>query len=254
MGYLEAFIYGAVQGLTEYLPISSSAHLILLPHFLGTPDPGLTFDVFLHFGTLFSTLVYFRKDWWNLFHPGRVQKREISLQHLVIGTIPALIAGFLLNDLAETVFRDVAVLVWTLSLGGVALYLFDYFGKKSKTLKKFTLRDALWVGILQCFALIPGVSRSGSTMIGGLIRGLNRESAARFSFLLSAPVTGAAVVYKMKDLDLLLQSDVSSLSLVIAMVSSFLFGCIAIGGMLRMLRKLSYLSFGLYRIALAMIV
>ncbi len=254
MGFFEAFLYGAVQGITEYLPISSSAHLILLPHFLNREDPGLTFDVFLHLGTLFSTLYYFRRDWWILFDPRKKSQREIPLHFLVWATVPALFAGYLLHDLAETVFRDVSVLVWTLSLGGIALYLFDHFGKRNLSMKKMKFKDALWIGVIQCLALIPGVSRSGSTMIGGLIRGFNRESAARFSFLLSAPITGAAVIYKMKDYELLLNSEIGMVPLVIAGLSSFVFGCLAIGGILKLLKRLSFFSFGVYRVLLALVV
>jgi len=258
MNYLDAFLYGAIQGITEYLPISSSAHLILLPRFFNLKDPGLTFDVLLHFGTMMATIIYFWRDWMDVAYsvPGLNKYRKgntagVSWKLITVATIPALIVGAGLNDWVETVFRSNGVVATTLVMGGVLLFLADYFAVRNKNLKVATVVDALWVGIAQCFALVPGVSRSGATMIGGRLLGFTRQDAARFSFLISAPVTAAAVVYEMRNWDKLFTTEWEIGPLLFAGFSAFLFGCLAIGGLLRLLRRFGYLSFAVYRIILA---
>jgi undecaprenyl-diphosphatase len=256
MTYLEALLYGAVQGITEYLPISSSAHLILLPKFMGTRDPGLAFDVFLHLGTLAATLAYFWREWRQVFvtlpfigrppHSGGVSWKPIAL-----ATLPALLAGAILHGWVETVFRGETVIMVTLVLGGVLLYASDRFARGDRAIEGLSLKDALWIGIAQCFALVPGISRSGSTITGGRILGFDRATAARFSFLISAPVTGAAIVFEMRKWPELVNGPVGWDALLLAGVSSFVFGCIAIGGLMRMLKRFGYLSFAVYRIGLA---
>lgn len=248
MSLFEAILYGAVQGITEYLPVSSSAHLILLPHFLGTADPGLAFDVFLHLGTLLATLTYFRRDWWS------IARGETPWKPIAVATIPALAMGALLHKHVETVFRGPAVLVATLSLGGLVLFLADHFRPRERTLASLSLRDALWVGVGQCFSLVPGVSRSGSTITAGRLLGFDRAAAARFSFLLSAPITGAAVVFELRKWGELANGPVGGEALLAAGLSSFLFGMLAIGGLLRLMRRFGYLSFAVYRVALALVV
>ena len=261
MTYFEAFLYGAVQGVTEYLPISSSAHLILLPKFLGTKDPGLTFDVFLHLGTLMSTLLYFWSDWRKIIagvpgigpafgKPGK-KGETLPWTYIVIGTIPALVAGAGLHHWVETAFRGNAVLVTTLVVGGLALLAADQFVPAKRTLGQAKLKDAVWIGLAQCLALIPGMSRSGSTMMGGRLLGFDRASAARFSFLLSAPVTAAALVFELRNWGEVTSSGVGSGQLALAGLSSFVFGCLAIGGLLRLIRRFGYLSFAVYRVLLA---
>ncbi len=268
--YLHALIYGIVQGIAEYLPISSSAHLILLPRFLGTAEMGLTFDVFLHLGTLAATLSYFWREWiqigatlpavggwfarWAPKPVGAAPAQALSWKLIAVGTIPALIAGAALNDLAETVFRANAVLVCTLPLGGLFLYLADRFCPGKRPLEGARWSDALWVGVAQCVALIPGMSRSGSTMIGGRLVGFDRADAARFSFLLSAPITAAATVFEMRHFDQLLGGPMPLGPLLVAGLSSFVFGYLAIGGLLKLLRRFGFLSFAIYRAALALVI
>jgi undecaprenyl-diphosphatase len=259
MTYEQALLYGAVQGVTEYLPVSSSAHLILLPRFLNTEDPGLSFDVFLHLGTLLATLGYFWRDWLeilrNLTRPAALWAEPAhgaSWKTIAIGTVPALIAGALLHHAAETVLRDNGLMVVTLAVGGILLYAVDLWMPQSKTVAGVSPRDALGVGLMQCLALMPGMSRSGSTMIGGRLLKLDRAAAARFSFLLSAPITAAAIVFELRKWPELMHGTVGIGPLVVAGLSSFLFGVLAIGGLLRMLRRFGYLSFAIYRVALAM--
>lgn len=263
----EAFLFGAVQGLTEYLPISSSAHLILLPRFLGTQDPGLSFDVFLHAGTLTSTLWYFRADWLGL-----LERKASSLKLwklLIIGTLPALICGALFHRWVETALRGNQVLATTLVVGGLLLWGVDAWrsrrerdvtsdhGAKKMKAREFgalTLNDAFLVGVAQACALVPGMSRSGSTMIGGRLLGFSRESAARFSFLLSAPITAAALVFELKDFKQVVESQVGLLPLLTGALSAFVFGWFAIDLLLKLLRKFGYLSFAVYRVVLAVVI
>jgi undecaprenyl-diphosphatase len=261
MNGFEAALYGLVQGITEYLPVSSSAHLILLPRFLGTEDPGLVFDVFLHLGTLFATLLYFWKDWYALLDPSKIRENltkmhGISIPILVVATIPAVIAGLLLQHWADTIFRGEGVIVVTLTVGAILLYASDRFAKSGRPLEKATLRDALVVGLFQCLALVPGMSRSGSTMAGARIGGFDRESAARFSFLMSAPITAGAIIFELKKHGPTLfdGGTVPISSLTIAFVSTFVFGMLSIGFLLKLLKRVGFLSFALYRIALSLIV
>lgn len=262
MSYWEALLYGAVQGVAEYLPISSSAHLILLPRFLGRPEPGLTFDVFLHIGTLAATLWYFRRDWLGVLKglsaSGRAtpagQESNRLLACIIAATIPALIAGALLNDYAETVFRSNWVLVVTLPLGGFALYLIDRLLHPTLGLSGLSWSRAIGVGFFQCLALVPGMSRSGSTMMGARALGLERGAAARFSFLISAPVTGAAIIFKLRHFGELLQADIGIGPLVVAGLGSFVFGLLAIDGLLRLLKRFGFMSFAVYRAGLAFVI
>jgi len=276
MSYFEALLYGLIQGLTEYLPISSSAHLILLPRFLGEKDPGLAFDVFLHLGTLFATLAYFWRDWLGVLDtvpglPASVKDfcKTYALDHgrplspdlvrvqwqwIVIATVPALFAGALFHHTAETVFRGVYVIMCTQVIGGVLLYVSDHFFRRDRALGTLGNKGALWIGVIQCLALIPGMSRSGMTIVAGRVIGLDRVAAARFSFLISGPVTLAAIVFELRKWPELLSGPVGALPLLIAGVASFVFGLIAIGGLLKLVRNFGYLSFAIYRVALAIVI
>jgi undecaprenyl-diphosphatase len=250
MTNFHAFLYGAVQGLTEYLPVSSSAHLILLPKFLGTGDPGLAFDVFLHFGTLLSTLVFFRKDWIKL-----IQDKKLFIL-ITVATIPALFAGALLHHWVSTVLRGASVLAVTLPLGGLILYLVDIKTEQHRSYKNIGLRDAILIGLAQCIALVPGVSRSGATITGARLLGLDRSSAAKFSFMISAPVILAAVVWELKDWNKVFSStaNFNATSLLLGTIGSFVFGMLAIGGLLAVLRRFSFLTFAVYRVVLGAVI
>lgn len=264
MTYIDALLYGFIQGVTEYLPISSSAHLILLPRFLEREDPGLTFDVFLHLGTLLATVVYFWKEWKGIMSTIPVLGSRIASQApdgetvdwklIVIATSPALLVGAILHGWVETVFRGNEVLIVTLGVGGLLLWMIDWICKKDRSLRDLTIRDALWFGIAQCLALVPGVSRSGATIAGGRVLGFDRMSAARFSFLMSAPVTAAAVVFELRNWEQLLQPHVGLGPLLVASCAAFVFGMVAIGGLLRLVRRFTYFSFFLYRVALAFVI
>jgi len=256
MNIFEAILYGAVQGVTEYLPISSSAHLILLPRFLGEKDYGLSFDVFLHLGTFFATLVYFWSDWKKIFHSFKEKPVEefYSWKVLFVATIPALLCGALLHKWIQEQLRENIVLMFTLSIGGILLFGVDRFSASHKSLKNSSMKDALLMGIAQCFALIPGVSRSGSTITAGRMLGFTRESSARFSFLMSGPVTLAAIVFEMRHWRELLQTEIGFFPLIVSGFCSFLFGMIAIAGLLKVVKKWSYLPFAVYRVLLGVLI
>ena len=261
MNGFEAALYGLVQGITEYLPVSSSAHLVLLPRFLRHEDPGLVFDVFLHLGTLFATLIFFWRDWFGLLRPDHLrrnltQKKGVSLLLLIAGTIPAAVSGFLLQHWADSAFRGEGVIVVTQVVGGILLYASDRFVKSSRPLGELGLGGAIVIGLFQCLALVPGMSRSGSTMTGARLLGFDRASAARFSFLLSAPITGGAILYELlkHGHELFAGTTMPLSSLMIAFVATFVSGMLAIGFLLKVLRKVGFLSFAVYRVALSLAV
>ena len=203
----EAIVLGVVQGLAEFLPISSSGHLILVPWLLGWPSHGLTFDLALHLGTSVALLGYFWRDWLvlatavvrGLTNAKARASHEWRLAWLiVVGCIPAAVVGILFEDLIEATFRQPALIAVLLIAFGLVLLVADLVGKRARALEQVTLVDSLVIGCAQVLALAPGVSRSGITMTAGLFRGLDRGTAARFSFLLSAPITVAAALYKLR--------------------------------------------------------
>jgi len=201
----QAIILGIVQGLAEFLPISSSAHLILVPWVLGWDDPGLAFDVALHWGTLFAVLFVFWRDWIRLIGAGlrslgdrrflETSDRRLFWS-LVVASIPGAIVGKLLGDKAEDTLRSPLLIAVTMSVMGVLLWWADKAGRKDKLAEQMTPGHALGIGVAQAFALIPGVSRSGSTITLGLALGYSRDAIARFSFLMSTPIIFGAGLLK----------------------------------------------------------
>jgi undecaprenyl-diphosphatase len=200
---LHAIILGIIQGLTEFLPVSSSAHLALIPWLLGWNDQGLTFDIALHVGTVLAVIVYFFRDWVQVIGQGfglkigsdpSIRRNPRLLWLLVLGSIPAGIAGLLVKDLAENVWRNNQYLIGSmLILVGLFMWWADRQGSRGKDLGNVAPIDSLTIGAAQALALVPGVSRSGITICAGLLRNLDRATAARFSFLLATPaIAGAA--------------------------------------------------------------
>src|SRR6187397_1127047 len=260
----QALVMGIVQGLTEFLPVSSSAHLIIVPFVFGWKDPFITslaFSVMLHIGTLAALLVYFRADWVRLVPAGFATIRDRSFRAdpdrrlawlLVAATIPAAIAGFLLNDAIEEYFRDVGWVVVTLVVGAVILWLADRWGGRTKGVEDVTFPIAGGIGAAQALALIPGFSRSGISISAARFAGLDREAAARFSFLLATPITvGAALFETRKLVTGEAGVDVSAGPLIAGMLAAFVSGMIAIGFLLRYLRTRSLTIFVIYRLVLA---
>ena len=247
----QSFLLGIVQGLSEFLPVSSSGHLVLLPWVFGFPDPGLAFDVALHAGTLISVLAYFYRDWFNIFGICRdmpeYEGRRDMLLLLVVATIPGAIAGFFLESLVETVFRHPILTAAMLAIFGGLLLVADRRGPKARTLREISFRDAVEIGAAQALSIIPGVSRSGITMTVALARGFDRVSAARFSFLLSTPIIFGAMLPHIPDFVRVGGSPVFLVGVIVSAVS----GYVAIRYLLRFVEPASYQVFFWYRLLLA---
>ncbi|MGD0661754.1 MAG: undecaprenyl-diphosphate phosphatase [Syntrophorhabdales bacterium] len=255
MTLLQAVVYGLVQGLGEFLPISSSAHLVLVPWFFGWTDPGLTFDVALHVGTLVAVIAYFWRDWCRLIVRGFTEAWSPEgrlFWYLVIATIPGGIGGFLLEKKAEDAFRAPLLIAVLLMVMGLVLYAADHWGTKKRGLKTITLGTSLSIGISQVLAVIPGVSRSGITITTGLATGLTREAAARFSFLLSTPIILGAAMVKVPHL--LAHPRLITGDFVAGIVVSCITGFASIGFFLRYIQTRSLLPFVVYRVALGVLV
>lgn len=259
MTSFEALVLGLIQGLTEFLPISSSAHLALTPWFFGWQARGLAFDVALHLGTLIAVLWFFRKEWALLIAAtiSIIRKRRVETVEekrvifLIIATIPGAIGGLLLEEKAETVFRAQALTATALIMMGVILWAADRFSRMTRDLTTMRWVEAALIGVAQVVALVPGVSRSGSTITAGRLLGLNRESAAVFSFLMSMPITAAAIVLKLPEV--IRESGVSA-PLVVGVLSAAVSSWLAIAILLRYVTRHSYGIFALYRIILGVIV
>lgn len=208
MTLLHAFILGIVQGLTEFVPVSSTAHLLIVEKLLGVPsdDKTISFSVIIQLGTVFALIIFFLKDMWQImeaFFLGIRNRNPFESLNarlgwlIIVATIPALAAGFFLKDVVQTMFKDPLTLAsLRLLITAVLLTTVEYFDRRVRTLESATWQDALSVGLFQVLAIFPGASRSGSTIAGGMIRGFDRPSAARFAFLMSAPILLAAGAYE----------------------------------------------------------
>ena len=255
MSTLQAAILGLVQGLGEFLPISSSAHLVLIPWLFKWNDPGLTFDIALHIGTLIAVAIYFWKDWLKLITKGLTDVRSTEgklFWYLVAATIPGAVVGFLLEKKAETIFREPILIATMLILLGVLLYWADRRGVKHIEMNRITFRTSLFIGLSQALAIIPGVSRSGITMTMGLLMGLTREGAARFSFLLAAPIIFGAALVKLPFL--VSNPSVLTINFIIGILVSFVIGIFSIGFLLRYVQTNNFLPFAWYRFILGSLV
>ena len=256
---LQAIALGIIQGLSEFLPISSSAHLTLAPWLLGWEDPGLAFDVALHFGTLLAVLWYFRMEWlalikaaFGIITTGRVETPEQRrVIYLIVATIPGAIGGFLLQSKAESAFRSPQVIAVALIVMGIVLWLVDKLVDQQRVLGEMRWMDAVLIGLSQVIALIPGVSRSGSTISTGRGLRFDRESAAEFSFLMSMPIIAAAVI--MEGPKALHEAGLTN-ELMSGVVASAISGWLAISILMRFVSKHSYGIFAFYRVALGLLV
>jgi undecaprenyl-diphosphatase len=263
----QAIVLGIVQGLTEFLPISSSGHLIIIPVLLGWDDPfieSLAFSVMLHVATLAALLIYFARDWARLIPAGFAALRDRSFKGdpdrrlawlLAATTIPAVIVGVALNDLIETVFREPRLVAMTLVAGAIILWLADRVGSRMRAIEQLSFGSALGIGAAQAFALIPGVSRSGISISAGLFAGLDREAAARFSFLMATPITAGAGLWEARKI-LAGEAgvDLPLVPLVAGMLASLVAGLLAIEVLLRYLRSHGVGIFVAYRLVLAAVV
>jgi len=257
----QAVVYGIVQGLAEFLPISSSAHLTLLPWVMGWEDPGLSFDVALHWGTLAAVLIIFWKDWIRLLSAGLAGRGTEADRRLfwglVISSVPAAIIGKLLDKWAEENLRAPLLIACTMAALGIILWVADRVGHKSRDLTEMTLPRASSIGVAQAAALVPGVSRSGATISVGLFEHFTREEIARFSFLMSTPIIfGAGLVKLPKMLHEMNAGtgQVTSAGLAAGFLASAVVGAVVIRWMLDYLRRRTYAVFAWYRLAVAALV
>ena len=259
MTTFQALVLGLIQGLSEFLPISSSAHLTLAPWLFNWPDPGLAVDVALHTGTLVAVIAYFRAEWWKLIKAAgslvttrkadTVEKKRVM--YLILATIPGAIGGYLLEKPAETAFRSPALIAAMLMLMGVILWLVDRVRRADKPLAEMKWTDALLFGLAQVLALVPGVSRSGGTITAGRALAYDRESAAKFSFLMSMPIIAGAAILKVPHV--IHESGVTT-PLIVGVLASAISGWLAISIVMRYVTRHSYGIFAAYRIVLGLVV
>ena len=256
MDIVQIVVLAIVQGLTEFLPISSSAHLILVPLLLQWPDQGLVFDVAVHLGSLIAVLIYFRSEliemtiaWTGSLFKGESSPSSRLAWWVILGTIPAVVVGLLGKDIIETELRSPWVIAITTIVFGLLLWFADTRKSKFRSEYHLKLPDVLVIGFFQAIALIPGTSRSGITMTAGLLLGLGREAAARFSFLLSIPIILASATFQV--LDLLKSSlAIDWNALVLALILSALSAGLCIHLFLKLIEKVGMLPFVAYRLIL----
>jgi undecaprenyl-diphosphatase len=259
MGVIEAIVLAVVQGLSEFLPISSSGHLVLVPHFLGWPDQGLAFDVAVHVGTLIALLAYFRRELtamagaWLRSFTGRHDRGSRLAWQILVGTVPVGLAGLCFGDYIERHLRQPLFVAGTLTVFGLLMYAADRFGRGTGDEYGLSWSQAIAIGMAQALALMPGTSRSGVTMTAARALGLSRSGAARFSFLLAVPGIGAAGLYEgMK----LLGSDapVDWAPILTGMLFAALSGVACIHFLIRFIERIGLLPFTIYRLALAAVI
>ncbi len=253
MSILQAIILGAVQGLTELLPISSSAHLFIIPWIMNWNIPD-AFDVALHFGTLLAIGIFFFKDWIALIKGGfeKVVKKKDSTEgrmfwYIVLATIPGGIIGFILDKFAGDLLTKPVIIAIALIVMGIVLYVADKNSKTKTEYKDMTLKQTFLIGLSQALAFIPGVSRSGITMTTGRLMGVSREATAKYSFMLSAPIVLAATIFKLKSFEF-------SIPFFIGVLVSFLVGIFVIKFLLNYLKKGSFKVFAIYRVIIGILI
>ena len=261
MELIRAVVLGVVQGLTEFLPISSSAHLRIVPAFFGWDDPGAAFTAVVQLGTMAAVLLYFRHDLWRVGTTWLRSLRDRSLRreldarmgwYIIVGTIPLAFFGIVFKDQIETGARNLWLIGTTLIVLGLLLLWADQVSVRRKSIEDLDARDGIVIGLAQSAALVPGVSRSGSTITAGLFLGYTREAAARYSFLLSVPAVVASGLFELKDVGG--GGDYGTGALVLATVVAFVVGYASIAWLLRYLVSHSTLVFVIYRVSLGLLV
>ncbi len=261
MSTLEAIVLGVVQGLTEFLPISSTGHILFVPALAGWPDPGAAFSAVIQLGTMAAVLVYFRTDLWRMAvafvksfvgdHPlWRSDDSDARIGwYIVLGTIPISIIGLVFADQIENNVRSLSLVAVVMILFSFVLMAADLKGAQDRDVKQLTLRDGIIIGLFQALALIPGVSRSGATISGGLFLGLDRESATRYSFLLSVPAVVLSALFELRKIGDSTGASVGVAPTIIATVLAFISGYLAIAFLLRFVRTHNFAVFVVYRVA-----
>ena len=246
----KAMILGIIQGLTEFLPISSTGHLYIGRHLFGLDEAGLLLDTLLHTGTLIALLIFYWHEIMKLLRNPFSKMTGL----LIIGTLPAVIAGVLLNDFFEEISKTGITIGWEFLVTGIILWWADVMPKQSKDMKDITYKNALFIGVFQAAAIFPAISRSGFTLAAGLMSGLNRETAAYFSFLLSIPVIFGGILFKGADL---LNGSVEAISfrgLLVGTLCAAIFGYLAVSWMIKYVKNHSLKPFSLYVITLGILI
>ncbi len=253
MSIIEAIVLGIVQGLTEFIPVSSSAHLVLVPWWLGWDPPPLAFDTVLHLGTLLVVVAYFWRDWWDLAQAvldrlrGRSDDAKWRLAlAILVGTIPAAVIGYLFEDYFEAMFGQPVFVAATLLVTGVILIFAEAWKRGGLPLANIRLKDAVVIGFAQAVAIVPGISRSGATIAAGLWRGLDRPAAARYSFLLSAPIIFGAGIFQLRNLAGGGADAIGITPLVVGFFAAAISGFLAIRFLMRFLQTRSLYLFAGY--------
>ena len=256
---LKTIILGIIQGIGEFLPISSSAHLILVPYLFGWEKSSMAFDIALHFGTLAAVLAIYFKDWWNLFigAVNKITKKKESFDnkmfwYLVLATVPGALIGFLLDDIVENVFRENIVLIASsLAIMGVLIFLGDKWADKHYKIetdyKHISLKQALVIGLSQALAIIPGFSRSGTTILAARLMGLSKSAATKFTFLLSVPIIAGATILEVSNLEFTLET-------LIGVFIAFVVGIFCIKFLLNYIKKHDFSVFAVYRVIFAIVI
>ena len=270
MSTIEAILLGIVQGLTEFLPISSTAHVRIVPALLGLDDPGAAFTAVIQLGTMAAVVIYFRKDLWtigttwvrSLFDAGLRSTHDAKMGwYILLGTLPVGIFGIIFKDQIETAARSLWVIGTVMIVFSIVMYAADQTAKRSRAVEQLDRNDAAFIGLWQAFALVPGVSRSGSTITAGLFRGLNEVAAARYSFLLSIPAVVASGLFELKGMGdekcahgVANCQTASTSATVIATIVSFIVGYAAIAFLLKWLTTHNLTPFVVYRVVVGALV
>jgi undecaprenyl-diphosphatase len=258
---VQAIVLGIVQGLTEYLPISSTAHLRIVPAFMGWEDPGAAFTAVTQLGTMAAVLLYFRADLWRIARTWTASLRRPELRgeldarmgwYIILGTIPIAVFGFVFADQIESGARDLYLIGTTLIVLGLVLLLAERVGKRERSVEDINRRDGIVIGFAQALALVPGVSRSGATITAGLFLGFDRASAARYSFLLSVPAVVISGLFELREIG---DGEGAGFgATLLATIAAFIVGYASIAFLLRWLAHHSTAVFVAYRVALGVLV
>ncbi|MFA5813815.1 MAG: undecaprenyl-diphosphate phosphatase [Patescibacteria group bacterium] len=274
MTLIQSLILGAIQGLTEFLPISSSGHLIFIPKIFGWGDQGLSFDAVVHLGTLVAVVIYFRKKLWSIVKDFRFQISDFRLRFggsgklgwmIIITMIPAGVVGLLFGDWIEINLRAAWIIGVSMIFWGILLGIADYFSRQHlnpstlkhlnhSALQHLNWRKALFIGCAQAIALIPGTSRSGITMTAGLFSKLDKKTAAEFSFLMSVPIIALAGAVELVKLIKMGFGDLSLLVLAVGFAAAAVSGLIAIWGLMKIIQRWSFMPFVVYRILVGVLI
>jgi len=263
VGALEAIVLGIVQGLTEFLPISSTAHLRIVPAFVGWPDPGAAFTAVTQLGTMAAVLLYFRADLWRIARAWLLSLRDRALRsepdarlgwYILLGTIPIAVFGYAFKDQIETGARNLYLIGTALIALGLVMGVADRIGTRTREVADVKATDGAVIGVAQAMALVPGVSRSGATISAGLFRNFNRAAAARYSFLLSVPAVVLSGLLELRKIGDGGPGVAGPAATAVATVTAFVVGYVSIAFLLRYLASHSTLVFVIYRVVLGSLV